>query len=156
MNAYHLKPTRSGSGHSRPTPTSPSAAKKSAPAKTLLVVDDEAMVRDLEVQILRQEGYAVLEAQGPAEALRLARETAVIDLLITDFSIPEVDGIELSRRFRLVHPKTPVLMVSGSFQLMQKSAHDLDGIELLTKPFEIDELLHRVRCILDATVPPYR
>ena len=125
----------------------------SDPAKTLLVVDDDPMVRDMEAQVLRLQGYTVLEAQGAAEALRLAREAAAIHLLITDFSMPEVDGIELTRQFRLVHPKTPVLMVSGSFPSIQDRADGLGRFEFLAKPFQYDELLHKVRALLDATAP---
>jgi len=116
-------------------------------------VDDDAMVRDLEAQVLRQQGYTVLEAQGAADALQLARKAAAIHLLITDFSMPEVDGLELSRQFRLVRPKTPVLMVSGSFPLIQKRADDFDRFEFLAKPFQHDDLLHKVHALLDAAAP---
>ena len=125
----------------------------SEPTKTLLVVDDEPMVRDAETQILRLQGYTVLEAGNAAEALRLAREAAAVHLLITDFSMPEVDGLELTRRFRTVHPKTPVLMVSGSLPLIQHRADDLDHFEFLVKPFQFNELLRKVRTLLDATAP---
>ena len=134
-------------------PAATPSAKMSDPAKTLLVVDDDLMVRDMEAQVLRLQGYTVLEAQGAAEALRLAREAAAIHLLITDFSMPEVDGIELTRQFRLVHPKTPVLMVSGSFPSIQDRADGLGRFEFLAKPFQYDELLHKVRALLDATAP---
>jgi DNA-binding response OmpR family regulator len=135
------------------SPAATPSAKMSDPAKTLLVVDDDLMVRDMEAQVLRLQGYTVLEAQGAAEALRLAREAAAIHLLITDFSMPEVDGIELTRQFRLVHPKTPVLMVSGSFPSIQDRADGLGRFEFLAKPFQYDELLHKVRALLDATAP---
>jgi DNA-binding response OmpR family regulator len=119
------------------------------PTETLLVVDDNPLVRDLETQILRMHGYRVLSAQDAAEALRLAREAAAIHLLITDFSMPEADGLELTRRFRLVHPKTPVLMVSGSLPSIQNKAGDLDRFEFLAKPFHYLELLQKVRALLD-------
>ena len=151
MRAYHLAAPQNDSVHSRPT--SPSPADICDLAKTLLVVDDDRMVRDVEVQVLRLQGYTVLEAQGAAEALLLARKAAAIHLLITDFSMPEVDGLELSRQFRLVHPKTPVLMVSGSFPLIQNKVDDFDRFEFLAKPFQSDELLHKVRTLLDATAP---
>lgn len=117
------------------------------------MVDDDPMVRDVETQFLRLEGYTVLPAEGAAEALRLARETAAIHLLITDFSMPEVDGLELTRRFRAVHPETPVLMVSGSLPLIQHRADDLDRFDFLAKPFQFSELLHKVRTLLDAAAP---
>ncbi len=132
---------------------SPPPARISEPTKTVLVVDDDPMVRDLETQILRLQGYTVLPAEGAAEALRLAREAAAIHLLITDFSMPEVDGLELTRRFRAVHPKTPVLMVTGSLPLIQHRADDLDRFDFLAKPFQFDELLHKVRTLLDAAAP---
>ena len=139
--------------HSRPTSSSPSPANISDPVRTLLVVDDDPMVRDVEVQALRLQGYTVMEAQGAVEALQMARKAAAIHLLITDFSMPEIDGLELSRQFRLVHPKTPVLMVSGSFPLVQNRADDFDRFEFLAKPFQYDELLHKVRTLMDATAP---
>ena len=68
--------------------------------------------------------------------------------------MPEVDGLELTRRFRAVHPKTPVLMVSGSLPVLRaRSEPDLDRFEFLAKPFEFNELLHKVRTLLDATAP---
>ncbi len=111
------------------------------------------MVRDFETQILRLQGYTVLEARGAAEALHVAASTGTIHLLVTDFSMPEVDGLELSRRFRAVHPKTPVLMVSGSLPLLRDGTQTLDRLEFLAKPFAFNELLRKVRTLLDAAVP---
>lgn len=153
MKAYHLSLMRNDASEWRPTPPVPSPARVSDPPKTLLVVDDDAMVRDMETQILRLQGYTVLEAENAAEALRLANETVAIHLLITDFLMPEVDGLELAHRFREVHPKTPVLMVSGSLALLQDRADDLDHFALLPKPFHFGELLHKVRTLLDAATP---
>ena len=117
-------------------------------------MDDDAMVRDLETQILRLQGYTVLEAESAAEALRMAASTVTIHLLIADLMMPEADGLELTRRFRAVHPKTPVLMVTGSLPLLRtKSEPDLDRFDFLSKPFQFDELLHKVRKLLDATAP---
>src|ERR1019366_10685549 len=101
------------------------------------------MVRQVEVKFLSRLGYKVLQADGAAEALRMADASAAIHLLITDFSMPEIDGVELTRRFRAVHPKTPVLMVSGSLPLLRtKSAPELDRFDFLSKPFQLHELLH--------------
>jgi CheY-like chemotaxis protein len=131
----------------------PSPAKIFDPTETLLIVDDDEEVRKLEAEILRQEGYKVLQAESAAEALRVAASTAAIHLLVTDFSMPEVDGLELTRRFRAVHPKTPVLMVSGSLPLLGARTEDLDRVHLLAKPFAFNELLLKVRKLLDAAVP---
>jgi DNA-binding NtrC family response regulator len=136
------------------TSESPSAMEISEPPKTVLVVDDDPMVRDVETQVLRVEGYKVLAAEGAAEALRLARETEAIHLLITDFSMPEVDGLELTRRFRAVHPKTPVLLVSGTLPLSHfRTEPELGRFDFLAKPFQFSELLHKARTLLDAAAP---
>jgi two-component system, cell cycle sensor histidine kinase and response regulator CckA len=140
--------------HSVPIVAFPTSARALKPTKTVLVVDDEPMVLDLEVQILRQEGYTVLQATSATEALRLATTAARIHLLITDLKMPEVDGLELTRRFRLVHPKIPVLMVSGSLPLLRgKSEQDLERFDFLAKPFQLNELLHKVQTLLDVGAP---
>ena len=121
----------------------------------MLVVDDELMVRELETQVLRVQGYKVLAAESAAEALRLAGETATIHLLITDLAMPEIDGLELTRRFRALHPKTPVLMVSGSLPLLRaRSELDMDRFDFLAKPFQFSELIHKVRVLLDTVCSP--
>ena len=154
-----MKPSQSARLRNEPidslaTSEFPPPARISEPTRTLLVVDDDAMVRDLETQILRLQGYTVLEAESAAEALRMAASTVTIHLLIADLMMPEADGLELTRRFRAVHPKTPVLMVSGSLPLLRtKSEPDLDRFDFLAKPFQFDELLHKVRKLLDATAP---
>ena len=133
-------------------PRATPSVKVAEPTETLLVVDDDPMFRGLVAEVLRLQGYTVLEAQGAAEALHLAREAATIHLLITDFSMPEVDGLELTRRFRLVHPKTPVLMVSGSFPSIQDRTGALGRFEFMAKPIQHDELLLKVRALLDTVV----
>lgn len=131
----------------------PLAARISEPARTVLVVDDEAMVRDLETEVLRLQGYNVLAAGSAAEALRVAASTATIHLLITDLMMPEVDGLELTRRFRVMHPNIPVLMVSGSLPLLHAmSEPDLERFDFLAKPYQLNELIQKVRTLLDAPI----
>jgi two-component system OmpR family response regulator len=115
--------------------------------KTLLVVDDEQEVRELMAQVLGQEGYNVLQADGAAEALCIATG-ATIHLLLTDFSMPETDGLKLTRRFRALCPNAPVLMVSGSLADMDGRADDLNYFGVLEKPFAIGELVSKVRGLL--------
>ena len=85
MKSVNPEHSESDLANSNPSSELASSARISEPAKTLLVVDDDPMVRDVETQILRLQGYTVLEAESAAEALRLAGETAAIHLLITDF-----------------------------------------------------------------------
>src|SRR5688572_29194807 len=87
--------------------------------ETVLVVDDDDVVRKVEVMILSQLGYNVLQAEGAAQAMRLAAATPTIHLLLTDFLMPGADGLQLAAQFHAVHPHTPVLMVSGSLPLIK-------------------------------------
>ena len=145
---------RNGPIHSLATSKFPPPTSISEPTTTVLVVDDDPMIRDVETQVLRVQGYRVLEAQGAEQALRLAGETATIHLLITDLVMPEIDGLELTRRFRAIHPEAPVLMVSGSLPLLRaRSEPELDRFDFLAKPFQFSELLHKVRTLLDFAAP---
>src|ERR1017187_5401825 len=154
-----MKPSQSARLRNEPidslaTSEFPPPASIFEPTRTLLAVGDDGMVRDLETQILRLQGYTVLEAESAAEALRVAASTVTIHLLITDLMLAEVGGLELTRRFREVRPKTPVLMVSGSLPLLRaRSEPDLERFEFLAKRFQFNELLHKVRILLDATAP---
>ena len=116
---------------------------------TLLVVDDDEAVRKLELRILSQLGHKLLEAEGPVEAMRLAAATPTIHLLVTDFSMPGADGLELAEQFRTVHAQTPVLVVSGSLEAIDGRADHLERIAVLAKPFTSDELVHKVRTLLN-------
>jgi DNA-binding response OmpR family regulator len=119
---------------------------------TVLVVDDDPIIRSVEVQILASQGYNVLQAQSGAEALRLA-DSATIHLLLTDFVMPDVDGLELTQKFRTVHPETPVLMVSGSLPATDNRIENLARFEFLPKPFAFEELLQKVRTLIQAGEP---
>ena len=113
-------------------------------AHTLLVVDDEEAIRFLEVRMLRQFGFNVLEAEGLADAMRLAAITPSIHLLVTDFAMPGANGLELSRQFREIHPDAPILMVSGSFEAICGRAEYPDRFAVLAKPFTREELIDQV------------
>src|SRR5512137_1594709 len=154
MKSFRSDLHRNTPAYSLATSEFPPPARISEPARTVLVVDDDVMLRDMETMMLRLEGYTVLEAESAAEALRVAGSNVPIHLLITDLMMPEVDGLELTRRFRMVHPKTPVLMVSGSLPVLRaRSELDPDHFDFLAKPFQFDELLLKVRMLLDATAP---
>ena len=81
---------------------------------TVLVTDDCPEVRELFTCLLRKAGYRVLEASGAPEAQQLAGEEANIDMLVTDFRMPGMNGVELARWFHSRFPLSPVLLVSGS------------------------------------------
>ena len=115
--------------------------------ETILVVEDDDTVRALTANVLKNAGYAVIEASGPAAALEAAQRSAsTIHLLLSDVIMPGFDGVELSKRFRQSHPHTPVLFMSGySDDTMARHGLTVDQYELLMKPFSTTNLLRKVR-----------
>ena len=134
---------------------SPALAQGDLKGKTLLVVEDEAVLRELEVQILGSSGCRVLQAGCVAEALRLTAATAPIHLLLTDFSLPDGNGFDLAHRFRMLHPQAAVILVSGSVTELDGRVHGLEHFAMMEKPFKFHELLRMVRALL-ADTPPAR
>ena len=120
--------------------------------ETIMVVEDDDTVRALTANVLKNAGYAVIEAPGPAAALKLAaRAASTIHLLLSDVIMPGFDGVELSKRFRETHPHTPVLFMSGySDDTMAHHGLTVDQYELLMKPFSTTNLLRKVREALSA------
>ena len=130
----------------------PSVARIADPP-TVLVVDDDSVFRELEARALRQQGYNVLQAGCAAEALRLIGATATLHLLLTDFSMPGADGLELTRQFQALRPETPVLLVSGSLPLIEGRVNRLAGVFVLAKSSTFDELLEKVSALLTEVTP---
>jgi len=130
----------------------PVAAKGSVAggSETVLVVEDEPVVRELAAKILRQRGYTVLDAAGGPRALQLAKEHAgTIHLLLTDVVMPEMGGPEVAQRLRAARPGTRVLYMSGyTDDVLAHSGVLESGTLLLEKPFTTLALLGRVRAAL--------
>lgn len=109
------------------------------------MVDDEPSVCGLAARCLAREGYRVLEATGPAEAARIAREhDGPIDLLVSDLIMPGMSGVELSARITGRRPGIRTLYMSGYAREMR----DGQG-PLLAKPFTPRELVDAVRNLLE-------
>ena len=125
-----------------------------APARgdeTVLLVEDEALVRQLTHEILRRNGYRVLEAADGIEALGVVRNyDGQIDLLLTDVVMPRMSGHELVEQARPLRPAMQVLYVSGySEEAILRQGQLTAGIELLPKPFTPGVLTAKIRELLD-------
>jgi two-component system cell cycle sensor histidine kinase/response regulator CckA len=121
-------------------------------AETVLVVEDEEIVRRLVRQLLSSQGYTVLEAERGAAALRLCAEyEPPIDLLLTDVVMPEMSGRELAEHMALVRPTTKVLYMSGYTDdaVVRHGVLDAD-IAFIRKPFTSAALTQKMRAVLDA------
>jgi hypothetical protein len=120
--------------------------------ETVLVVEDEEMVRVLISQALRLAGYRVLTAADGQEALRLAAEHAeTIRLLVTDVVMPGISGPQLVDRLQPHRPDLRILYMSGyADSTIVRQQVLLAGHQFLQKPFTMESLLGRVRTLLDA------
>ena len=129
----------------------PPPARTAGGSGTILLVEDEDDVRDLAREILALEGFSVLEAATPGEALRACeRHAGVIDLVVTDVVMPEMSGRELAVRLLERRPGTKVLYISGYSEdaIAQHGVLDA-GTTLLAKPFTPDDLRRTVAAMLE-------
>lgn len=127
-------------------------AKPARPAGeiTVLVVDDDAMMRTLVGRTLRADGFQVWTASGAPEARQvLARLTGPLDLILTDVAMPGGMGPQLAAEVRRAHPRVRLLYLS-SYSRKDLLGHgiDLGQDDLLAKPFMPAELIERVRATL--------
>ena len=120
--------------------------------ETILLVEDEDVVRGLTRKILMQAGYNVLDAAGGEEAIRLCRTHAgAIDLLLTDVVMPGISGKEIADRLLELRPETRILFMSGYTDeaIVQHGVLD-EGVEFIQKPFTWVGLARKVRDVLNS------
>jgi CheY-like chemotaxis protein len=114
-------------------------------ASTILVVEDDNIVRMLIVDVLEELEYKVLEAADAAEALDVIQDaTRHVDLMMTDQGLPDMKGTELATRVRALRPGLPVLFASGYSENIDVP----QGMHSIGKPFSIDDLRDKVKSIL--------
>jgi CheY-like chemotaxis protein len=118
--------------------------------QTVLVVEDEIGVREITARILREHGYAVVTADGPAEALELYRTGEVaVDLLVTDVVMPAMSGRDLAEQIKQIRPDLPVVFISGySHDVIAHQGVLEPGVLLVEKPFTDQALLRAVHTAL--------
>ena len=143
--------TEEGSGPRRQRETA--AANLPRGTETLLLVEDEDMLRAGVSRLLARQGYRVLEARHGGEALRILNEEQNIAVVVSDLNMPGVDGLELSKRMRALGHTPPVLFMSGTGDVS-----GLGGVRamvderdrFIAKPFNVKELLTTVREMIGA------
>jgi PAS domain S-box-containing protein len=131
---------------SDPAPTTQTQGRE-----VILVVEDNADLRTVMVKQLTDLGYETREAENAKAALAALAEHPEVELLFTDIIMPGgMTGVELAREVRRLHPKVKILLTSGyTARAMANGFHDIEGLELLQKPFRKHDLAQRIRNILD-------
>jgi PAS domain S-box-containing protein len=135
----------------RKTPAPPVTASSTG-TETILLVEDEAIVRDLVCEILKESGYVVLSATSGADAMKIIDEQAdPIDLLITDVVMPEMSGPELANILRRARGEMSVLYMSGYTDDAVLVRQGLpENSAFIRKPYTPQQFLQKVRETLDA------
>ena len=120
--------------------------------ETVLLAEDEPVVRDLATHLLREQGYNVLATANGAEALGVAwlHAKEKIDLLLTDVIMPQMNGKELADQLVAIHPEARVLYTSGyAGDTIGRHGVLNQGTQFLPKPFSLPDLAYKVREVLD-------
>lgn len=117
---------------------------------TVLLVEDEAMVRAVAERALTRQGYTVLTAENGEAALELLQKSGKPDLLISDVVMPSMDGPTMVRHVRKRYPDLPILFMSGYAEEQLRKSIDLDNVAFLPKPFSVQQLAEAARSVLGA------
>jgi len=135
-----------------PARPSPAPAAPLRGSETLLLVEDDEMVRHLVSRMLKSRGYTVLAASDGTDALRqVESHRGPIDMLITDVVMPGMSGREVTQRVTTLRPQVTVLYLSGyTDDAIVRHGMLEPGIAFLQKPFSADVLARKIREVLDA------
>jgi two-component system cell cycle sensor histidine kinase/response regulator CckA len=118
--------------------------------ETLLVAEDEEIVRNFLRKILEKAGYKVIVADNGEEAVTRFKEHDDISLVLTDVVMPKKNGKEMLDEIRKIKPGTKVVFISGySADIISKKGKFEEGTEFIEKPFKKDDLLLKIREVLD-------
>jgi PAS domain S-box-containing protein len=126
-----------------------SGSEHRAAGETVLIVEDEPVVRSVILEMLAEQGYRTLEAFDGPSGLQILRGDQQIDLLITDVGLPGMNGRQLVDQARKMRPGLKVLFITGYAENADMAEGFLQpGMEMITKPFDHDQLSQRVRAMV--------
>jgi len=132
-------------------PASGDKARPEHRACTVLLVEDDPLVMSGSAAMLEDLDHSVVEASSGEEALRLLRENASIDLVVTDHAMPGLTGLELAEQIRVEWPDMPILLASGHAELPERAGL---AVPRLTKPFRQDELASAIAALVTPACEP--
>jgi two-component system response regulator MprA len=119
----------------------------------VLVVDDDRAVREALRRVLTLAGYEVQSADGGAAAIELVVQS-IPDAVVLDLGMPDVDGLDVCRRLRLLGNRVPILMLTAREEVSDRVAGlDAGADDYLVKPFDVEELKARLRALLRRSGP---
>jgi CheY-like chemotaxis protein len=121
-----------------------------SPKEVILVVEDDPLVRRVSTEALRELGYTAVHSASAAQALKIIDGREDIVLLFTDIVMPEVNGKKLAEEALRRRPELKVLYTTGYTHNAVVHGGVIDpGVQLISKPFSLEQLANKVRLILD-------
>jgi PAS domain S-box-containing protein len=142
-------PRHRGAADEEALPETNPGVPRSEAGETVLVVEDEPVIRDMIVEVLRELGYQALEASDGPAGLKVLQSRRRIDLLVTDVGLPGVNGRQLADQARVTRPDMKVLFITGYAENAMLANGVLEpGMEMITKPFAVEALATRIRSML--------
>ncbi|NEU14776.1 response regulator [Methylobacterium sp. BTF04] len=118
--------------------------------ETVLVVEDDLVVRNLIIEVLHDLGYRSLQAADGPAGLRILQSKVRVDLLVTDIGLPGLNGRQLADQARVTRPDLKVLFITGYAESATVASGFLDpGMAMITKPFALDVLMARIRMMIE-------
>ncbi|WP_145009242.1 ATP-binding protein [Pseudomonas oryzihabitans] len=144
-----LLPRHPGTAPQAPTTAAGTTAARALPTARVLLVEDDAVIRGLLVQLFDELGWHYRDAVDAESALAALREGEGFDLLITDVGLPGLNGRLLANAARTLRPNLPVLFITGYVNDGEpQSCLVAEGMQLLTKPFSLDTFVGKVQGLL--------
>ena len=146
-------PRRAGEADTEDMPLGVEQAPQSAGGETVLLVDDEPLVRMIASEALEELGYEVIEAGEGATALKILNSDRKIDILITDVGLPGgMNGRQVADSARLVRPNLTVMFITGYAEnAVLNHGHLEPGMHIMTKPFQMDAFARRVKDLISGS-----
>jgi len=139
-------PVHTAAATDKPIPAAPKAKEGELwGSGTILIVEDEDMVRAVAERALTRQGYTVLTAEHGEAALELLATHQRPDLLISDVVMPMMDGPTMVRHARKRYPDLPILFMSGYAEEQLRKSIDLDNVAFIAKPFSVKQLAEAAR-----------
>ncbi|MCH7828127.1 MAG: response regulator [Bacteroidetes bacterium] len=119
--------------------------KKIVSEKIILLADDEPMLKELLSDLLEPVGYSVIMVDSGLEVLRVLKEEMVVDMIIIDYSMPDMDGLTCTEEIRKLNFKMPIVLSSGSLAFEENLNWKKKGVtKILTKPYEFNVMLNLI------------
>jgi CheY-like chemotaxis protein len=119
------------------------------PLTTILLVDDDPLIRVLGQELLEHLGYRVETAGNGSEALKIFQGMKRVDLVLLDYRLPGQNGCEVLKEFKLLDKRARVLVASGFLSSQDLASLKQEGaLGMINKPYRLTDLQHRIKAVL--------